>query len=172
MASIVPTVSGNTIMNNSVWSAQEGRDVPFNVCLKGDVSSTNTWYSSLSPYVVLGHVTVHDPYMLTIEAGTTIKFEGYYYIRVDGKLTAEGTANDRITFTSNRLFPGKGDWDKIWYEPDNAATYDPFNKLKYCTIEYAAYGVVLSSSSPALLDHNNVTNNTYVACRNFQDYNS
>ena len=158
---IVPTVSGNTIINNSVWSAQEGRDIPYDVCLRGDVSSTNTWYSSLSPYVVIDHIKVHDPYMVTIEAGTTLKFDGYYYIRVDGKLTAEGTANNRITFTSNRLFPGKGDWEKIWYDPDNAATYDPFNKLKYCTIEYAAYGVVLTSSSPALLDHNNVTNNTY-----------
>ena len=162
VCNIVPLVNGNTILNNSLWSGGEGRAVPYNVCLKGDVYADNTWYSSLSPYIVIATVNIRTPYRVTIQAGTALKFDhSSYQLKVDGKLTAVGTASKRITFTSNRQNPSKGDWNRIFFEPDDPGNYDPFNKLQYCRIEFASYGIFCTHSSPAVLDNNEIENNTY-----------
>ena len=161
VCNIVPTVNGNTIVNNSKWDQVEGRFIPYNVCLKGTVKSSNTWYSSLSPYIVIGDVVVDDPYHVTVQPGTTLKFDNQGWdILVKGKFTAVGNPAQRITFTSNRLNPAKGDWDKITLLPGNAQ-YDNENKFQYCDIEYSSYGLYLDSSSPALIDHNNFTSNDH-----------
>ena len=161
VCSIVPQDNGNTIVNNSIWSAGESRFVPYDVCLTGNIKADNTWYSSLSPYVVIGDVTIESPYLVTIEAGTTLKFDNSAYdLLVYGKLTALGEANSKINFTSNRKNPAREDWGRILLDPSSAG-YDDNNKLQHCVIEYATTGVECSDSSPAVFDNNLVQKNKY-----------
>jgi len=71
---------------------------------------------------------------LTIEPGVTVKFDGYYYIQVDGSLAAIGTVDRRILFTSNQTDPAIGDWKYIRLSDTND---DETTRLEYTTIEFA-----------------------------------
>ena len=102
--------------------------------LYGNLAGTLT--QSLSPYVVLGNAVIRPNTTLTIQAGVQVKFNGNYYLRVEGTLVSQGTATQRVKFTSNRATPARGDWDKIWVA--NAA--GP-NTLSYIEVEYADRGV-------------------------------
>ncbi len=52
-------------------------------------------------YLMLAGITVPSAYTLTIDPGIVIKSTSYSYrIIIEGKLLADGTADDRITFTS------------------------------------------------------------------------
>ena len=62
----------------------------------GDVSGC--WTATGSPYLIEGDITVPDGSALVIEQGVTVEFQGYYYFRIDGLITAEGTEQDSIFF--------------------------------------------------------------------------
>lgn len=85
---------------------------------------------------VNGDVMIDDA--LTINAGTTVFFNGYYKIDVkqDAMLNAIGTETDSITFTvgdttSFHLFnSGRGGWNGIRLENADASRFD------YCRFQY------------------------------------
>lgn len=109
----------------------------------GTISSPTTW-SKGKVYVISGEVAVTST--LTIEAGTVIKLNGAK-LRVNGsgKILANGTAADRIVFTSifddsycgdtngdaSATTPNKGDWTSLYL---NGGTGNTF---KYCDFLYA-----------------------------------
>ena len=92
---------------------------------------------TLSGDVVLTEKLVVEDGTLTIEPGTTIKFEGTntgINVQPGGKIVAAGTASEPITFTSNLANPSRGAWGTFYVFSSN-------NRLEYCTIEYADIGV-------------------------------
>jgi phage baseplate assembly protein gpV len=107
------------------------------------ISTPTTWLSG-KVYVVTGNVTVTST--LTIEAGAIIKINGARIsVNSAGKILANGTAENRIVFTSifddsycgdtngdgAATTPNKGDWTSIYL---NGGTGNTF---KYCDFLYA-----------------------------------
>jgi hypothetical protein len=71
--------------------AESGTDVG------GLITSDTTWTKQESPYVLTGPLAVQQGVTLTIGAGTTVNL-GYYYLQINGTLTAKGTDTDGIRF--------------------------------------------------------------------------
>jgi hypothetical protein len=130
----------------------------------GPIISNTTWTLAGSPYVVTSNVQVMAGVTLTIEAGTTVKFETDKLLQVDGTLIARGTSINPITFTSNRVSPSPGDWANIKFTNsstdasfDGSGLYMAGSVLQHCVIEYAGNvylgGVVETSNASPLLDN-------------------
>ncbi len=102
-----------------------------------DITENTTWKASCVYYVDQS-INVTNNSILTIEAGTIIKFgEGIeldvsYRSGSIGNIIAIGTEKDPILFTSQASVKSKGDWDGIWLYAgaDNSI-------FSYCTFEYA-----------------------------------
>lgn len=104
------------------------------VVVTEDISTSTTW-SSKKTYVIDGYISVGENQVLTIEAGTKIKFENGGGIMVGysnyGTIKAIGTEKDPIIFTSNASVKSKGDWEGIYfYEGANGCEFE------FCTFEY------------------------------------
>lgn len=85
--------------------------------LSGDIT-TDTELDASVTYTLNGTLSVKSGATLTIPAGTTIKatagFSSYLIVEQGGKIDAEGTAANPITFTSAEASPAAGDWGGIW----------------------------------------------------------
>ena len=97
----------------------------------GQNVNTGTWLNHGVPYVIGGSFTVNDLETLTIDPGNELRFNGVYTITVSGALVANGTNSEHISFKSNQAVPGKGDWNRIYF---NAAET---SSLLYCDFNYA-----------------------------------
>ena len=86
-------------------------------------------------------VTIDPSYTLTIKPGTTVLFDGFYSINVDGTINATGTPNDRIDFLINDTTgfwdstSTAGGWNGINFN-SNLITNDS-SKFYYCTFSFA-----------------------------------
>lgn len=124
--------------------------------IENDINTTTTWTSG-NTYIISGTINVDDA-VLTIEPGTTIKFEsgarldvGYYG---NATLIANGTAEKPITFTSNAASPSAGAWEGItfWSHSLNSS-------MTYCNVEYAgktSEGAVNLRSTSIVFSNNQV----------------
>jgi len=126
--------------------------------------STNTIWTADNVYIVTGSITIGNNATLTIEPGTSVKFNSNMEIDVAssgfGTIKALGTAEKPILFTSNATNKTKGDWFGFWlYEGSNGCEF------AYCTFEYGAgysetQGVMnLRSDVEASFDHCTFKNN-------------
>jgi parallel beta-helix repeat protein len=100
---------------------------------------------------------------LTIEAGTTVRFQQGKSFTINGTLVARGSADKLIAFTSH-TGSGPGDWNNINFSSTSTpATFDANNNyvdgsiIQYATIEYGggSYGMLYLQSSP-FIDHTTV----------------
>jgi len=124
----------------------------------GIIWSNTTWTLENSPYIVTENILVDVEATLTIEPGVTVKFDGKYYLLVKGTLSAIGTADNYITFTSNKPVQTSGDWGLIDFYYANDASI-----LRYCIIEYAGgasvgadmtrAGIEVRHSSPTIVNN-------------------
>src|SRR5690348_12373674 len=83
--------------------------------VSGFINANTTWTVAGSPYIVVGNVLVSHGYTLTIQPGVVVKFNSAKTLQIDGELIANGTAQNRITFTSNSTTPAAGDWGQIQF---------------------------------------------------------
>ncbi|MCF7793813.1 MAG: right-handed parallel beta-helix repeat-containing protein [Candidatus Cloacimonetes bacterium] len=135
-------VYGTTISEDATW---EDPGIPYSV-------------NSSAHIYVQGTDGADNVTTLTIEPGTEIQFDSVYlYIGHDsssaypGKLIANGTETNPITFTSNEPSPSAGDWYGIYF----ADYADDNSELSYCTIKYggitASYdNIYLNGCSPTI----------------------
>lgn len=141
---IVPGLAGYT---------QPAQAAPCNVA--GLIQTNTTWSpASCDPYIVTGNVIIDNNTRLTIQPGTNIKFNSGMGLTVRGELVARGTANNRITFTSNQSSKAPGDWKGILLENStvdaivNNLNYVSGSIIQYATIEYANIGIELDTAYP------------------------
>ncbi|MDP2936785.1 MAG: hypothetical protein Q8O86_09880, partial [Dehalococcoidia bacterium] len=142
--------------------------------VSGVISTDTTWSpTTCDPYIVTASVVVPSGVTLTIEAGTTVKFDSLKGLLVQGTLVARGTASNAITFTSNQATPAKGDWGNIHFmDSSTDATFDGSGNyaggsiVQYAIIEYAGYvgvgtaiGALTIEASSPYIDHNTIRNN-------------
>src|SRR3990167_691709 len=106
--------------------------------VSGEILTDTVWTKAQSPYVVENYLEVGEGATLTIEQGVIIKFN-QSYIDVYGKISALGTAQDKIYFTSFlddfvggdtnndgvATSPDEGDWLGInLYQPSSGSQFD------------------------------------------------
>ena len=66
----------------------------------GTIDEDTTWTNDKT-YIVMGNVGVAPGETLTIQAGTTVEFNGNYSLNVGGQLIADGTEDQPIRFVSH-----------------------------------------------------------------------
>ncbi len=108
--------------------------------VSGAILSNTTWTKAGSPYVVTGDIAVDTAVTLTIEPGTTVKFDGYNVLYIDGKLVAEGTPQENIRFLSSKMNTSPDTWRGISFrlksKPDTSI-------IRYCEFNNAVNAVFI-----------------------------
>jgi len=90
------------------------------------------WTLAESPYIIDGNIDLAVNDQLTIEAGATVEFSGYYMFDVYGRIVANGTATNPITFTAQNTADG---WHGLRFRNTATNSLDPA-ELTYCNFEY------------------------------------
>ncbi|MBL7066630.1 MAG: right-handed parallel beta-helix repeat-containing protein [Candidatus Marinimicrobia bacterium] len=87
-------------------------------------------------YRVIGDLTVPDTSSLIINPGVKMMFAGNYNLFCYGPITAIGTEQDPIYFTSAQPSPAPGNWGRVYlnYNDQDSTTYA--NQFSYCVFEY------------------------------------
>ena len=67
----------------------------------GHITTHETWSPGGNPHIITGHLTVDEYVWLDILPGCDVRFDGNYWLEVQGRLIADGTSSDPIIFTSN-----------------------------------------------------------------------
>jgi hypothetical protein len=172
--SILATINGNAQTNVS-----------------GVIATNTTWTKASSPYIITNNILVNTGVTLTIEPGVSVKVNGKYYIRIEGKLDAAGLSNSKITFEtnlSNATDTSKNSWSGIQIRPtggsviNNDLTYSSGTRFNYVVIKNAIigiyvyntgvfisntefktnnYGIEFRSSNNVLIDNCTFVNNNY-----------
>ncbi len=93
---ILATSSLSTLVSLPLGLAQSGTNV------SGLISQDTTWTQAGSPYIFTGNMAVNQGVTLTIQAGTTANLSNYY-LRVNGTLSAVGSANSKITLNGGQI---------------------------------------------------------------------
>ena len=106
----------------------------------GTIRGSVRWTKAKSPYVVTDNIYVDRDASLTIDPGVTVKFtkkagsneyDGRLSLSVSGRLQAEGTPSERITFTSASQNPHDAmDWQDIELNSDQP------NILTWAVVRY------------------------------------
>ena len=168
-AYLVNRITGNVYNNCGKY----GINLPY-----GDYDTTGTLLHHDIPYVITGNVSIPTGDTLTIEPGTIIKFEQYQVLIVNGTLIAEGTATEKIIFTSikddtnggdtngdgNATSPAAGDWNSVGL---SGSVNDIMDN---CLLMYGGVynSVLLLTGSSPQITNNEFTNNlgTVITCIN------
>ncbi len=158
---IAISLTSNPVLTNIIFTSNGTKGI---YILEGTLSSSAKLYKrdvagiNNIAYIV-DRLTVSSNAILTIEPGVVIKFpyaSSYWCgaineIIVQGAMIAEGTATQKIVFTSikddanggdtnndgNSTTPERGDWFSLRFE--SSAT-DALNSLKNCQIRYGGSG--------------------------------
>lgn len=136
---------------------------------------SGTWTEQDSPYIINGEAIVPENTTLIIEPGVEVRFStgtifnfsnaGFdaAYMRVNGKLVAQGDESNMITFTRDG---DTDEWGLILFNTDNTE-----NVISYCNIEYGHwidnlipemdffYGTISFYQSIGTLNNNILSNN-------------
>lgn len=156
--------------------------------VSGIISENTTWTGNGSEYLITGDVTVNNGVTLVIEAGAHVLFDGYYGMTINGNVQVQGTAHDRVLFTTTEGTPSAywGDWKQILFA--NGST----GSINYAQIEHAVigtkieysnatvsntlyrynrFGLILGAENSAVVNDNMIARNTYgVVIANYQLY--
>ena len=103
--------------------------------VSGHITEDTNWQETIK---VDGDIYIDDGYTLTIDPGITVEFQGHYFIDVQGRLLAQGTETDSITFTVadttgyyDKTHTG---WNGLIFDHTPAA--NDTSRISYCLLEY------------------------------------
>ncbi len=114
--------------------------------LRGQKIHTNTTWNSLLPYVILDSLRVDENVSLTLAPGSKVYCHANAPILVDGTLITNGTNDEPIVFTGDRLdeeyknLPAS--WPGIYFRETSKN-----NVLKFTTVKNAYQAIVAESPS-------------------------
>ncbi|MCP9752762.1 hypothetical protein [Ferruginibacter sp. HRS2-29] len=136
------------------------------VFLDNTVITTNTSWNTSLPYVILGSLLVAPNATLTIPAGTRVYAHADAPLIVDGTLLVNGTHEDNVQFSGDRLddpydkFPAS--WPGIYFRAGSKNNVISFAIIKNA---YQAIAVFEPSvnANPKLILHQSVIDNAYDA---------
>ncbi len=100
----------------------------------GNVSGN--WTKANSPYQIKGDLIVPANQTLNIEPGVKVEFQGWYEIKVYGRMQALGTENNMINFTTNDttgFYSSEKGWRGIRFLYNQQKDT---SSLEYCNLDY------------------------------------
>lgn len=134
------------------------------------------WKKQSCPYIIHGGFSINDQdgTSLTLDPGVTVKFSQWSKLTVGysatstGKLIAEGTAAEPVTFTTEEDASAGNRWEGIRFHPGT----DPATSLKHCVIENANGGpntgnyASIIVEAPLHINHTTIRNpsGTAISC--------
>ena len=130
----------------SVLLSAWGQDV---VRVLGDTISRNTRFTANKPYLIYDTMYVAPNVTLTLDAGTTLLFHDKAAMRCAGRMLANGTAEEPITFRGDRLdrIVGEtsfdimsGQWGGVIFTPPTMG-----NVLKHVIMKGSSIGMHCSA---------------------------
>lgn len=164
-----PTLLGNVFVKNTGGAVRmDGSSLPNNsasqafyngyngILVSGSASTIGSWHKDLV-YVIDGGLTVETGVRLTLEPGIIVKFKSGS-LAVNGGLIANGSAGERIIFTSihddsaggdtnnngAQTWPTHGSGGSLSFSASSLAV----SSLTYCNFTYGA--VSLTGASPTI----------------------
>ncbi len=109
--------------------------------------TANTTWSKVLPYVILNSITVDSAVTLTILQGARIYLHANAPFLVNGTLMANGTKQDSIIFSGDRLDADYEDlpaaWPGIFFSSSSKDNY-----FKHAIIKNAYQGIIAQNASP------------------------
>gem|GEM_PF-1184545 len=148
------TWSGNGLLNayEAVLMAQYMVNNNITAIRTGDVLGAFTENTLLAGNInLVGNLDVQNGADLHIYKGTEIKFTNTNFILMDGgDLIIEGTAEERVNFTSGLDTPTPGNWQGIIVESGNL-------EMNYCDISYADVGVRFNGAGTGIIQNSEIT---------------
>ena len=111
-----------------------------NGVLEGDILLT----AAESPFIVTGDIYVAPGFVLALEPGAELRFDGFYSIIVYGTLLAQGNPGAEVVFTSNSQSPSKSDWNEILFHDIGTGL------LKFTDIRYAKHGMHVKGTNATI----------------------
>jgi len=163
------TSHSGTLKNGSIWS-NTGPSTRIPVEMVRDITTINIYGNQNNHQIEIsgGHMNIDavwyntydyilygSPFLgegaLTLEAGTILKFDTNKDMDIRTSLTAIGTPENHIVFTSNQPTPAPGDWDKLYFDYCGETS-----QLAYCDIQYGGsegWGSVVLWEHTANFDH-------------------
>ena len=137
-----------------------GRNAIFlkNIVISGQVNWTNQL-----PYVITGGITIDKDATLQIAAGTQIYLHADAAMRVNGRLIVNGTKDEQVVFTGDRLDEGyrdlPGSWPGIFFSETSNG-----NQLNFATIKNAYQAITIqgmdNTGVPKLLLSHSIIHNS------------
>lgn len=118
-----------------------GQDVHI---IRDSLFNSQTWTNE-KPYLILGAAILDSAQILTIDAGTKIYFHRDSYLYIAGSLSVNGTKENPVSFSGDRLeklyddVPGQ--WTGIIFHP-----WSNNNIVNYAEIKGGLVGIVLQST--------------------------
>ncbi len=110
-----------------------------------ELTGNATWNKTL-PYVILGGILIDSTATLTIQQGTRIYLHANAPFLVDGTLIVNGTKQDSVVFSGDRLDPDYKDlpagWPGIFFSSSSKDNY-----LRHAIIKNAYQGIVAEDKS-------------------------
>ncbi len=164
---------GNNEIHATTWDdIKESHPTPtstvnYQNTLLRDINSTNNnltiasntvWTpgSTPEPYVITGTLTVTSDATLTLQPGVELQFKRGGQLTVNGTVSIQGTADNKVTFTSNDSNQNAGDWVGIVINSSMAS-----NIINHADIRYAQYGVRFNAGSRGEIHNSTITLNYY-----------
>lgn len=142
-----PAAAGET-------DANQARFEKISVTISDSVLARDTvWEGDV---VISGVVLVKKGVTLTLKPGTTVRFArvdrdknavGDGELRIEGRILAQGTASNRIVFTSAEKSKSVRDWSYVHLLASQAD-----NLFEYCRFEYGFSGVQVHYSNVRIVD--------------------
>ena len=131
-----PIYAKGGIMNLEIFG--DGNVITTNkgIGINGGNATSDVFLKNLVPYVVLNNIGVNASAVLTIQAGSELRFALDKSINVNagGKLSAIGTIDSKINFTSNSVNKLAGDWFGI------RIVDSPLSEFEHCVFDYGSGG--------------------------------
>jgi parallel beta-helix repeat protein len=129
--------------------------------IDSDITENTNWSKDSGPYLISSDIAIDQGKTLAIEAGTQVRFAegegatefGGYTLTVNGSLVAEGTAEERILFTTDKSIQSPGDWGAI--EVINGGILN----FEYATVEFAHTGIFAPNAKNVTVDSSLIQNN-------------
>ncbi len=120
-----------------------------NLNVSGNISSNTTW--SADTIKITGDINIQTGITLTVNPGVYVQVQNQYKINVQGRLIAQGTASNKITFTALSTSIG---WKGIRFE--NTPIINDTSIIQYCVISYgrAVSGTSNDKMGGAILVYN------------------
>nr|NIR93102.1 S8 family serine peptidase [Gammaproteobacteria bacterium]NIW46518.1 S8 family serine peptidase [Gammaproteobacteria bacterium]NIW97859.1 S8 family serine peptidase [Phycisphaerae bacterium] len=97
------------------------------------------------------NLTISSGAVLTVEEGTTIKFDPGIKLTINGTLNVNGQSGSEVTFTRSGT---SGTWDGIQFQTGSSGT------IAYATVDHATKGVYVSDTDNVTIDNCTIQNFT------------